>query len=93
MACRPGYVGTDESELKDFEGSCTQAGRRLTSFGRMPLLIISQDTDVGDSVGAHSLGCARRREKSVDLLCWSVALQLVWSADDAWLNPGLDSHA
>jgi pimeloyl-ACP methyl ester carboxylesterase len=45
MACRPAYVDTDESELNDFESSSRQAAR-LTTFGRIPLLIISQDPDL-----------------------------------------------
>jgi pimeloyl-ACP methyl ester carboxylesterase len=43
MQCRPGYVDTDESELTDFEQSSKEA-TRLESFGKIPLLIISQDT-------------------------------------------------
>ena len=40
--CRPAYIGGDDSELMDFETSARQAGR-LTSFGNIPLLIISKD--------------------------------------------------
>jgi hypothetical protein len=45
MACRPGYVDTDESELNYFESSCHEAGR-LTNFGDLPLLVISRDPDL-----------------------------------------------
>ena len=45
MACRPGYVDTDESELNYFEDSCHEAGR-LTTFDNMPLLVISRDPDL-----------------------------------------------
>src|SRR6266851_3177888 len=45
MACRPGYVDTDESELNYFEESSKQAGR-LISFGRIPLLVITRDPDL-----------------------------------------------
>jgi pimeloyl-ACP methyl ester carboxylesterase len=44
MACRPDYVDTDECELSYFEESFKQAGR-LTSLGRIPLLVISRDSD------------------------------------------------
>jgi pimeloyl-ACP methyl ester carboxylesterase len=42
--CRPDYVGGEDSEFPYFETSCNQAAR-LTSFGNVPLLIISQDPD------------------------------------------------
>ena len=45
MACRPDYVDTDESELNYFEESSKQAGR-LTSFGHLPLLVITRDPDL-----------------------------------------------
>jgi pimeloyl-ACP methyl ester carboxylesterase len=45
MACRPGYVDTDESELNYFEVSSQQAGR-LATFGGVPLLVISRDPNV-----------------------------------------------
>lgn len=72
MACRPGYVDTDERELRDFEGSCKEAGR-LTGFGRVPLLIISQDTDVQTKFAGRSVW-AREQEtsKSLSPLSWRV---------------------
>jgi len=42
--CRPAYVGGDDNELNDFESTCREAAR-LTSFGNVPLLIISKDPD------------------------------------------------
>jgi len=42
--CRPDYVGGEDSELPYFETTCKQAAR-LTSFGNVPLLIVSQDPD------------------------------------------------
>jgi pimeloyl-ACP methyl ester carboxylesterase len=45
MACRPGYVDTDESELNYFEESSQQA-ERLRSFGHVPLLVITRDPNL-----------------------------------------------
>ena len=42
--CRPGYVGGDLGEWMDFETAGHQAAR-LTSFGPVPLLVMSQDPD------------------------------------------------
>ena len=42
MMCRPGYVDTDESEEPFWDVSSKQAGR-LTSFGAIPLLVVSED--------------------------------------------------
>lgn len=42
MACRPGYVDTDEIELPYFEMS-SQESSRLQSLGKVPLLVISRD--------------------------------------------------
>ena len=42
--CRPEYVGGEDNEVPYFEATCKQAAR-LTSFGNVPLLIISQDPD------------------------------------------------
>jgi pimeloyl-ACP methyl ester carboxylesterase len=51
MACRPRYVDSDESELSDFEKSCGEAAR-LTSFGNIPLLIISRNPDLPIRAGS-----------------------------------------
>ena len=40
--CRPAYVGGEDIELPYFETAAQQAAR-LTSFGKIPLLVISQD--------------------------------------------------
>jgi pimeloyl-ACP methyl ester carboxylesterase len=42
MACRQGYVDTDEIELPYFEVSSRESAR-LKSVGRIPLLVISRD--------------------------------------------------
>jgi hypothetical protein len=42
--CRPEYVGGEDNELPYFEASFKQAAR-LTSFGNVPLLIVSKDPD------------------------------------------------
>jgi hypothetical protein len=42
--CRPEYVGGEDAEFMYFETTCKQAAR-LTSFGNVPLLIVSQDPD------------------------------------------------
>jgi pimeloyl-ACP methyl ester carboxylesterase len=44
--CRPEYTGEEDNELPYFEDSATQAAR-LTSFGDIPLLIITRDTQSG----------------------------------------------
>lgn len=41
--CRPDYEGGDLGEFLDLEASMQQAGR-LTSFGKIPVLVLSQDT-------------------------------------------------
>ncbi len=43
QACRPTYVDTDLPEFSGFEDSAKEAAR-LTSFGRVPLLVVSRDT-------------------------------------------------
>jgi pimeloyl-ACP methyl ester carboxylesterase len=40
--CRPDYEGADIGELMDFETAANQAAR-LTTFGKVPLLILSKD--------------------------------------------------
>jgi pimeloyl-ACP methyl ester carboxylesterase len=49
--CRPAYVGGDDNEFMDFETTCHQAGR-LTTFGNVPLLVISRSPAV-DEGGAE----------------------------------------
>lgn len=77
MACRPGYVDTDECELKYFEQSSRQAGR-LTSLGSKPLLVISRDSDFQEGVSAQALSemtiWDREQEasKSLSALSWRV---------------------
>lgn len=76
--CRPEYVGGDDSELMDFETTCKQA-ERLTSFGNVPLLIISKDTDLRkEGMTANDIAempvWAREQEalKSLSPLSWRV---------------------
>jgi len=71
-------VDSDESELSDFEKSCGEAAR-LTSFGNIPLLIISRDPDlprVGmtDRQIAQEVVWNREQEelKSLSALSWRV---------------------
>ena len=78
MACRPDYVDTDECELTYFEESFKQA-RRLTSFGSIPLLVISRDPDlrkagITDLQTAQQPVLAREQEafKSLSPLSWRV---------------------
>jgi pimeloyl-ACP methyl ester carboxylesterase len=44
--CRPAYAGEEDNELPYFEDSSRQAAR-LTTFGDIPLLIITRDTRSG----------------------------------------------
>jgi pimeloyl-ACP methyl ester carboxylesterase len=46
MACRPGYVDTDEIELPYFEASSKESAQ-LKSFGSIPLLVVSRDVTFG----------------------------------------------
>jgi len=46
MACRPGYVDTDEMELPYFEASSKEAAQ-LRTFGSIPLLVVSRDIRFG----------------------------------------------
>jgi pimeloyl-ACP methyl ester carboxylesterase len=78
MMCRPAYVGGEDNELIYFEETFKQAGR-LTSFGNVPLLIISRDTDQRrEGMTANSIAgqpvWAREQEtlKSLSPLSWSV---------------------
>lgn len=76
--CRPGYVGGEDSEFMDFERSCKEAGR-LTSFGRVPLLIISQDPNLNaDKMTEHEIAGERawdreqEASKSLSPMSWRV---------------------
>lgn len=78
LLCRPGYVGGEESEYIYFEETCKQAAR-LTSFGNVPLLIISRDPDLqGETSNADekAMEQAWHREqeamKSLSPLSWRV---------------------
>jgi pimeloyl-ACP methyl ester carboxylesterase len=76
--CRPEYVGGEDSELPYFETACKQAAR-LTSFGSVPLLIVSQDTDrLKEGMTANAIAglpvWEREQEllKSLSPLSWRV---------------------
>lgn len=76
--CRPEYVGGDDNEFPYFEATCKQAAR-LTSFGNVPLLIISQDPDRGrEGMTANAIAglpvWAREQEalKPLSPLSWRV---------------------
>lgn len=76
--CRPEYVGGDDIELPYFEETCTQAAR-LTSFGNVPLLIISQDPDrrtegmtANDIAGLSVWAREQEALKSLSPLSWRV---------------------
>jgi pimeloyl-ACP methyl ester carboxylesterase len=47
LMCRPAYVGGEDSEIADFDTSLQQAGR-LTSFGDVPLLVLSRDITLSE---------------------------------------------
>jgi len=68
--CRPEYAGQDDNELPYFKDSFQQAAR-LTTFGIIPLLIISRDTTRGKENDAI---WEREQEnlKSLSPLSWRV---------------------
>jgi pimeloyl-ACP methyl ester carboxylesterase len=76
--CRPEYVGGEDSELPYFETTSMQAAR-LTGFGTVPLLIVSQDPEqrpdgmTADAIAEQSVW-AREQEalKSLSPLSWRV---------------------
>ncbi len=76
--CRPEYEGADLGELAGFEAAGKQAAR-LASFGKVPLLIISQDPDLrkkgmtSNAVAGRPVW-AREQEalKSLSPLSWRV---------------------
>lgn len=76
--CRPRYVGGGDSEFMDFETTCKQA-ERLTSFGNIPLLVISRDPNLdGDKMTAHEIAGVRvwdreqEASRSLSPLSWRV---------------------
>jgi pimeloyl-ACP methyl ester carboxylesterase len=77
MACRPNYVDTDESELNYFAKSSKQAGR-LTSFGNLPLLVITRDPDFREGMTARGVAqipvweAEQEGSKSLSPLSWRV---------------------
>lgn len=77
MACRDGYVDTDESELNYFEKTSSEA-RRLKSFGKAPLLVISRDPDFregmspGETAQIPTWEAEQESLKSLSPLSWRV---------------------
>ena len=76
--CRPEYVGGEDSELPYFETTCKQAAR-LTSFGNVPLLIMSQDPDrprdgmTANEIAALPVWAQEQEElKTLSPLSWRV---------------------
>jgi len=70
-------VDTDESELNYFEESSKQAGR-LTSFGNIPLLVISRDPGLPKGMAPSGLSYIsvwegeQEAAKSLSPLSWRV---------------------
>jgi pimeloyl-ACP methyl ester carboxylesterase len=76
--CRPEYVGGEDSELLYFETTCKQSAR-LASFGNIPLLIISQDSDrqtegiTPDAIAENAVWAREQEElKALSPLSWRV---------------------
>ena len=74
--CRPDYVGGNLAEYMAFETAAKQAGQ-TTSFGRIPLLIISEDPDrsgMSPDDLAEQPAWSREQERLKDLspLSWRV---------------------
>jgi pimeloyl-ACP methyl ester carboxylesterase len=76
--CRPAYVDMDEDELPYFEKSSQQAGR-LKSFGNIPLLVITRDTNAKNSgsttedvAGNAVWDREQEASKALSLLSWRV---------------------
>jgi len=77
MACRLGYVDTDESELDYFEESSKQAGK-LTSLGNIPLVVITRDANVREGMTLGGVAqipvwqAEQESSKSLSSLSWRV---------------------
>jgi pimeloyl-ACP methyl ester carboxylesterase len=77
LMCRPAYVGGDDVELMDFERTSKQAAR-LTSFGHIPVLVISRDTksqsdQTSNEIAENDVWNKEQEElKSLSPLSWRV---------------------
>ncbi len=76
--CRPAYVGGEDDEFQYFEETCREAAR-LTSFGKVPLLILSRDPNLdSDKMTAREIAGERawdreqEASKSLSPLSWHV---------------------
>jgi pimeloyl-ACP methyl ester carboxylesterase len=79
--CRPQYEGGDVGEFMDFETAGKQA-ERLASFGNVPLLIISEDTNLrrdgmtSNAIAQTPLWAGEQEAlKSLSPLSWRVIAQ------------------
>jgi pimeloyl-ACP methyl ester carboxylesterase len=69
--CRPEYAGEENNELPDFEVSSTQAAR-LTTFGDVPLLIITRDTQSGKQKDGTIWDREQEQFKSLSPRSWRI---------------------
>ncbi|HEY4361708.1 MAG TPA: alpha/beta hydrolase [Bryobacteraceae bacterium] len=69
--CRPKYVGGEDSELPYFETSCRQAAR-LTTFGDIPLLVLSRDPSAEHSAGNRVWEQEQESLKQLSPISWRI---------------------
>src|SRR5205085_9915608 len=69
--CRPRYVGEEDNELPYFNDSFEQAGR-LTSFGNVPLVVISRDSRTKQRSDNAIWGDEQEQLKSLSPKSWRV---------------------
>jgi hypothetical protein len=69
--CRPEYAGEEDNELPFFDDSARQAAR-LTSFGDIPLLIITRDTQSGREKDALIWDREQEQLKSLSPRNWRI---------------------
>jgi pimeloyl-ACP methyl ester carboxylesterase len=69
--CRPEFAGEEDNELPYFEDSSTEAAR-LTTFGNIPLLIITRDTQRGKQKDDMIWDREQEQFKSLSPLSWRI---------------------
>jgi len=69
--CRPEYAGEEDNELPYFNDSFEQAAR-LTTFGNIPLVIISRDTRSRERNDDAIWDCEQEQLKSLSPKSWRV---------------------
>jgi pimeloyl-ACP methyl ester carboxylesterase len=74
--CRPAYVGGEMGEFMDFDTTSAHAGR-LPSFGQVPLLIMTKDTETASMTAedrAEAEAWSREQEalKTLSVRSWRV---------------------